>query len=200
MRVRAENSVSWTREVPVNLRRIEPSLHACQELPWGPRRGARSRRLAAPPTGSRTGRTARSQPTPFPRPESMAKQTTPSGRRAAEKVMPSRRARSWSVEGTVYVAGGRVVTGRSQVYAKGLCEGPRRRGPSCSLDLRARSALCALGGDLRYRLRARDAKNGPRPLRHPPVGVAEEFHQGRHEEGTDHGGVEDDPRREADRE
>src|SRR5439155_12022658 len=45
-----------------------------------------------------------------------------------------------------------------------------------------------------------DAENGSEPLRHPPVGVTEELHQRRHEQGADDGGVEDDPGREADRE
>jgi hypothetical protein len=63
----------------------------------------------------------------------------------------------------------------------------------------SRAALGALGRDLRYTLSVGDSKHRARPLRHPPVRVAEELHQSRHKERTDDRGVEDDPCCEADR-
>src|ERR1051325_11023752 len=59
---------------------------------------------------------------------------------------------------------------------------------------------CRCGHDLRCRLRVRDAKNGACPFGHPPVPVAEEFHQRWDEQGADDGRVEDDPGRQPDRE
>src|SRR4051794_3598303 len=49
-------------------------------------------------------------------------------------------------------------------------------------------------------LRLRDAEKCPRPVRHPPVRLAEELHQRRDEEGADDSGIEDDPGSEANRE
>ncbi len=76
----------------------------------------------------------------------------------------------------------------------------KRGQPPDWLPPRTRIGLCGFDRDLGCRLSPRDTKHGSRPVRHPPVCVAEELHQGRDEEGTDDGGIEDDPCREADRE
>src|SRR5579859_6487707 len=68
------------------------------------------------------------------------------------------------------------------------------------VSARPEMALWNLGGDLRYRRPAGQAKDDARPVGHPPVGVAEQFHQRGYEKCADHGGVEDDPGGEPDRE
>src|SRR5581483_4159877 len=69
------------------------------------------------------------------------------------------------------------------------------------------SPLCRRSGDGYGRgfhrwhlLRFRDAQKRRDPLRHPPVRSAEQLHERRNEEAANDRGVEDDPRRQADRE
>jgi hypothetical protein len=45
-----------------------------------------------------------------------------------------------------------------------------------------------------------DAKCNAHPSGHPPVRLGQQAHERRHEQGAEDGGVEDDPRGEADRE
>ncbi len=79
-----------------------------------------------------------------------------------------------------------------------------RRGPGRATAAPARAPFAVpLGGvDRRPRrsLAVRDPQRRARPPGHPPVGVAHQAHQRRHEQGADDGGVEDDSGRDADRE
>src|SRR5262249_16856274 len=72
----------------------------------------------------------------------------------------------------------------------------------CLTPFAPETSSCALGRGLRETLPlpAGDEERLLRPLRHPPVPVAEQLHQRRHEQRADDRRVEDDPRREADRE
>ena len=61
-----------------------------------------------------------------------------------------------------------------------------------------RTVMRAPVPDARARVRFADEERARGEARHPPVPLAEQPHQRRHEQRADHGRVEDDPRREPD--
>ena len=88
--------------------------------------------------------------------------------------------------GGLHVKAGLLPRGQGYIVAKLNTNFPVNRTRSRLPTIQGLVAVC-------------DAENGAHPLRHPPVRIAEEFHQGRYQEGSDDCGVEDDPGCEADR-